>query len=226
MLTFCPQWRRASQPAPLGNKMIPPGHPARRLHGSTMNGQTQLPEGTELDRWSTSRGEGLGTLSERTPVLLVFLRHAGCTFCREALADLARQRVRIEKAGIHIVLVHMSSRERFRQFAGGYKLDDLDHITNPNRDLYRAFGLKRGSLRQLFGLEVWKRGVKAGIQDGHGIGATEGDAMQMPGAFLLHEGKVIRSHRHHLASDRPNYFLFCALPFLDKIERSSDVQTA
>jgi len=191
-----------------------------------MDDQTQLPEGTELDRWSTSRGEGLGALSERTPVLLVFLRHAGCTFCREAMADLARQRRRIEEAGVHIVLVHMSSRERFRQFAGGYQLEDLDHITNPNRDFYRAFGLKRGNLRQLFGLEVWKRGIQAGLRDGHGLGAADGDTTQMPGAFLLHKRAVIRSHRHFLASDRLHYFLFCALPFLDNPDRSPDVQTA
>lgn len=191
-----------------------------------MQDPTPLPEGADLDRWSTSRGESLGALSDRTPVLLVFLRHAGCTFCREAMADLARQRRRIEEAGVRIVLVHMSSRERFRQFAGGYQLDDLDHITNPNRDLYRAFGLKRGNLRQLFGLEVWKRGIEAGVRDGHGIGAADGDTMQMPGAFLLHERKVMRSHRHYMASDRLNYFLFCALPFLDQLEPTSDAHPA
>lgn len=179
-----------------------------------------------MNRWSTSRGEGLGELSQRTPVLLVFLRHAGCTFCREAMADLARQRKRIEEAGVHIVLVHMSSRDKFRKFAERYDVPDLDHVTNPNRDLYRAFGLKRGSLRQLFGWEVWKRGIQAGLGEGHGIGAVQGDSTQMPGTFLIWKGEVLRSHRHFLASDRPNYFLFCALPFLKEPSEGNDVQIA
>ena len=191
-----------------------------------MPDEVQLPQGNELDAWRTCRGEALGELSQRVPVLLVFLRHAGCTFCREAMADLARQRRRIEAAGVHIVLVHMSSRERFRRFAGRYDVADLDHVTNPNRDLYRAFGLKRGSLRQLFGWEVWKRGIQAGLGDGHGIGAVEGDSTQMPGTFLIWKGAVVRSHRHYLASDRPNYFLFCALPFLREPGESIDVQIA
>ncbi|MEP7362342.1 MAG: peroxiredoxin-like family protein [Acidobacteriota bacterium] len=191
-----------------------------------MPGPVQPPEREQLDRWLTSRGETLLALSERTPVLLVFLRHAGCTFCREAMADLARQRKRIEEAGVHIVLVHMSSRERFRKFAERYHVEDLDHITNPHRELYSAFGLKRGSLRQLFGWEVWKRGIQAGVLDGHGIGAVEGDSSQLPGAFLISKGAVIRSHRHYLASDRPNYFVFCALPFLGEHDETGDVQSA
>jgi len=42
-----------------------------------------------LDTAVTQSGERLVELSEMSPVLLVFLRHAGCTFCREALADFA-----------------------------------------------------------------------------------------------------------------------------------------
>jgi peroxiredoxin len=185
----------------------------------------RLPSGEQLERWSTNRGESLLALSERSPVLLVFLRHAGCTFCREAMADLARQRKRIEAAGVQIVVVHMSSSEKFREFAQRYHLEDLAHITNPDRELYRAFGLKHGSLRQLLGWEVWKRGLQAGIRDRHGLGAVEGDSKQMPGAFLLRKGEIVRSHRHYLASDRPNYFLFCALPLMGTQESEADAHT-
>ena len=180
----------------------------------------------DLNRWSTNRGEAVGELSERRPVLLVFLRHAGCPFCREAMADLARQRKRIELAGVHIVLVHMNSRERFRRFAARYGIEGIDHIANPGRELYRAFGLKRGSLRQIFGWEVWKRGIRAVLGDGYGIGLGEGDAWQMSGAFLLHTGSVIRSHEHCLVSDRLNYYLFSALPFSPQRPGSTDVQVA
>jgi peroxiredoxin len=181
------------------------------------------PNGPQLERWTTSRGETLGQLSERSPVLLVFLRHVGCTFCREAMADLAQQRKRIEKAGVHILLVSMSSRERFRKFAALYRMEDIDYITNPDRDLYRAFGLGGGTLWQLFGWEVWKRGIKAGLFDGHGIGIVEGDGWQLPGVFLISKGAIVRSYRHYLASDRPNYFLFCAVPYLSEARGPTDV---
>ena len=53
-------------------------------------GRTVSPE-VELMamRARTQQGSTLLELSKQAPVLLVFLRHTGCTFCREALADLA-----------------------------------------------------------------------------------------------------------------------------------------
>jgi hypothetical protein len=44
-------------------------------------------------------GESLLSLSRRRPQLVVCLRHLGCTFCRESLADLARLRSEIESTG-------------------------------------------------------------------------------------------------------------------------------
>lgn len=40
-------------------------------------------------------------------VLLVFLGHAGCTFRREALTAIARERRAVEERGARIILVHM-----------------------------------------------------------------------------------------------------------------------
>ncbi len=61
-------------------------------------------EGTVRDQ----QGRTVEELSNDQPVLLIFLRHFGCTFCREALADLRVQRSRIEAAGVRIAVVHMS----------------------------------------------------------------------------------------------------------------------
>ena len=41
-----------------------------------------------MDRAITDQGESLLELSQSSPRLVVFLRHAGCIFCRESLADL------------------------------------------------------------------------------------------------------------------------------------------
>lgn len=36
--------------------------------------------------------------------------------------------------------------------------------------------------------------------------------MQVPGAFLLHEGRVLRSHRHEDIAQRPDYAAMALLP--------------
>jgi hypothetical protein len=40
---------------------------------------------------------------------------------------------------------------------------------------------------------------------GHIVGKLQGDGFQMPGAFLIRDGKVIREFRHKTVSDRVEY---------------------
>jgi peroxiredoxin len=150
-------------------------------------------------------GKTLAELSTDKPLLVVFLRHAGCTFCREALVDIAAQRRQIEDSGVGIALVLMSSPERATQFVEQYHLEDVPRFSDPDQKLYEAFELKSGSLGQLFGPQVLWRGLKAAIFEGHGFGWIEGNGFRMPGAFLLHKGEIVRAYRHKTAADRPNY---------------------
>lgn len=160
-----------------------------------------------------ARGSSLLDLSGQSPLLLVFLRHAGCTFCREALADLQRQRADIERAGVRIVLVHMSSEASASTFFGRYGVSDVSRVQDLDRRLYRAFELRRGSFGQLFGPRVILRGFMAGVISGHGIGMLDGDGFQMPGAFLVRDGRVLAGRPHKTAADRPDYSqLACTLP--------------
>ena len=163
------------------------------------------PDRTVLDLARTTDGRSLAEISDRSPTLVVFLRHIGCTFCREAVADLARIKPRLDASGIGVVLIHMSDPELASSFFASAGLPEILHISDPGRDLYRAFELRRGRLSQLFGLRVWIRGLRAGLLDRHGVGRLEGDGFQLPGAFLIHQGRIIRAFRHHAASDRPDY---------------------
>ena len=150
-------------------------------------------------------------LSKDQPVLLVFLRHFGCTFCRETLADLRVQRSRIEAAGVRIALVHMSPDAEAAAFFARYSLDGISRFSDPGRGLYRRFALRRGGWRQLFGLAVWVRGARAIFADGHGLGAPAGDGFQMPGAFLVLNGEIVRAYRHDTAASRPDYCKLAAV---------------
>jgi len=153
----------------------------------------------------TPQGIDLLSLSNTSPVLLIFLRHMGCTFCREALADIAQQRTTIESRGFTIALVHMVSDADAKVYFSKYNLDDLPAFSDHTRSLYQAFELRIGSLAQLFNWRTWLRGISAGIFKGHFAGTLAGNGFQMPGAFIVHNGQIIKAFRHQTAADRPDY---------------------
>jgi hypothetical protein len=156
---------------------------------------------------TSQRGETIVALSESAPLLLLFLRHSGCTFCRQALADVARRREALEAVGIRIALVHMGSEREAAAAFPAYGLGDLPRFSDPRCELYREFGLERGGWSQILGPSVWWRGLVSLIT-GHGIGPPHGDVFQMPGVFLVDHGQVILAFRHQTSADRPDYAAF------------------
>ena len=156
----------------------------------------------------SQKGMMLAELSEEQPVMLVFLRHFGCTFCREALSDLGKSRAKIEDMGFAIALIHMSPATEAESLLKNYGLEGLQHYSDPECEIYRAFGLERGSASQLFGPTVVWRGFKA-IFQGHGVGTLAGDGFRMPGLFFLFRNEVWGSFRHRTAADRPDYLELC-----------------
>ncbi|MEL7163160.1 MAG: peroxiredoxin-like family protein [Bacteroidota bacterium] len=159
-----------------------------------------------VQQMTTVSCKSVRSLSERQPILLVFLRHFGCTFCREALDDLSKRMEEIKSYGSKLVLVHMSDLETAERYFAKYGLRGVDHVSDPTCRYYEAFGLTKGTARQLFGLHSWIRGFQAGVIDGHGVGTKQlGDGFQMPGVFVLQDGRVINQFIHKLAGDRPEY---------------------
>jgi peroxiredoxin len=159
-------------------------------------------------RAKTQYGVSVLEMSSHTPVLMVFLRQIGCTFCREALADLAAHRREIDSQGVQIAIVHMGCGDQVEPFLDHYGLSDLPRISDANQSLYRAFGLRRGSFGQLFGPKVWLRGLTCGRK--YGNGKTLGDSAQMPGAFLVFHGEVLKSYKHQSAADRADFVALVA----------------
>ena len=168
-------------------------------------------ESTLLAEAQTTSGMSLAELSQQQPVLLVFLRHSGCTFCREALADLSAARAKIEKSGTKLAIVHMGTADSFAAFTASYGLSDVPAVSDPQRRLYRGLGLRRGKLAQLVGFSVWWRGTKSFFA-GHYPGALGGDGTQMPGVFLLQNGRVVRRFIHDNAAQRPDYAALSQAP--------------
>lgn len=164
------------------------------------------PELQELAlRVKSNTQETLLAMSRKRPVMLVFLRHLGCTFCRETLNDLAAQRLAIEANGVTPILVHMATEEYADRFFERYGLSDLARVSDTRQTLYRAFGLARGRIMQLFGPKFMYRQLAAGFKKGQWSGPIVGDSFQMPGVYIIYHGHVIRNYIHQSVADRPNY---------------------
>lgn len=140
-----------------------------------------------------------------SPVLVVFLRHLGCVFCRQTLADLRASRPVLESMGVRLALVHMASDRQAELVFRMYGLDNVPRFSDTDRTLYQAMGMRRASMRELMSTELFKRGLEACVRDRHAMGVPRGDPMQMPGAFVLERGFVLASFVHEHPWDRPDY---------------------
>ena len=165
-----------------------------------------------LQQIKTQRDETLWDLSHRKPVLLVFLRHFGCVFCKEALTELGEISAKIKEQYTHLVLVHLADPDTAEAFFTQYDLGDVDYVTDPDGLVYQQFGLLKATLQQMMGLKVWLRTFQQGILQGHGLNShVIGDGFQMPGVFQLYDGEIKESFIHQSIADRPDYLklAFC-----------------
>jgi peroxiredoxin len=156
----------------------------------------------------TSTGDSLLNLAARQPLMLFFLRHTGCPFCRESLARLAQLRRQIEAAGTTLVLVYMSTDSHAGKFLSQFGLADVPAISDPRRSLYRAFGLRRGTPWQVAGPQLWRQGFPLLLRRGQSLSRKGGDLFQLSGLFLVFHGHVIRTFLHQSAGDMPDFLSF------------------
>jgi peroxiredoxin len=153
---------------------------------------------------SLPAGSPLRALAAESPVLVVFLRSFGCTFCREAMADVAAVRDEIRASGAAVAFVHGASDDEAAPWFAKYGLSGITRISDPSLDHYRAFGLGRTGVEALVDPRVWTRGAVCAIS--HGFGGQSAEMMrQLPGVFVLHGDRILAEYRHRSPSDRPDY---------------------
>lgn len=158
---------------------------------------------------TTNKGNSLNDLSDQSPVLVVFLRHFGCVFCKESMYDISKKEEKLKSEGIRVVLVHMSDYDTAEGYFKKFGLKDIEHVSDPDCKYYAAFGLIKGSFSQLFGLKTWIRGfeiaaTKQMLPDNKRIG----DGLQMPGIFLIRHGGIVESFIHNSVADKPDFETF------------------
>lgn len=160
---------------------------------------------TRLEATPVDSQHSLWSASFERPALVVLLRHMGCTYCREAIADLSALRDSLTTAGVRLVLVHQGDDAAGRFYAETSGLTWATWISDRERKLYRAFELKLGTFAQLFGPKVVWRAIGEQALLRHGVGKLEGNGFQMGGAFLVRDGRIVAGEPAKTAADRPNY---------------------
>lgn len=168
------------------------------------NDAAQLEAALAAARTNAESGASVLELSKRGRIMLVFLRHTGCPFCREAMADVQRRRAEIERSA-RVVFVHQAPEDEANAaFFDRAGVGDIPRVSDPERRLYRAMGLTRGSLWAVFGPYIWFRSIQA-MLSGRRLGRLIGDVFQMPGVFIVENGRVVGAYRHKSQADRPDY---------------------
>jgi peroxiredoxin len=139
-------------------------------------------------------------LSE-APTLLVFLRFFGCIFCRETVSDL--RKLSEEREGFpNVLFVSEAGATEARAFVRRY-WPNARVIADPKADLYAAFGVGK-SILKAFSPGVFSARRRA-LDKGHEVGALDGNAFRMPGAFLVRGSEIVWSHHFKHSADQPDF---------------------
>jgi len=155
----------------------------------------------------TESGANLLALAEASPVLLVFLRHFGCPFCRKAISDVADLQHELGYRGVRPVFVHLGTPEIAQKHFDYYGLSGVERVHDSGAAIYQlpAFALSRQHpLWSTLNPVVFWAWVKRALVK-HGIGMIQGDGHQMPGIFFLDGPKIVRRFVHRTIADEPDY---------------------
>ncbi len=96
-----------------------------------------------------------------------------------------------QAAGVAVVVVGMGTPVQTREFIAAEQLP-FPVLSDPRRLAHRAYGVMRGSLRQLaLNPRVWVGGVTA-TAAGHRQSETIGDPTQLSGTFIIDRAGIIR----------------------------------
>jgi len=134
--------------------------------------------------------------------LLVLLRHFGCLFCREMVADLREISSKQAPHG-SILFIYQGTVAEGREFFAEHWPSAHAIADGPLR-FYQAFGIPKISLGQLLTPAVWRKGMKT-LSKGHLPGIPRGHVRQMPGLLLIENEHLVWRHDFEHAGDHPKF---------------------
>ena len=123
----------------------------------------------------------LGELWAERTVVLVFVRHFGCLFCREQIAALRPLGERVRSLGAELVLIGHGTIEQAQAFRDEAR--PLAVFTDPTRQAYCAMNMRRGR-RTVLTVGVLRRAIRA-WRLGFRQSRVAGDPFQQGGVVIV-----------------------------------------
>ena len=168
--------------------------------------EEQVQVGDRFPNLKLESAEGGITLRDRwreRPLIVAFMRHFGCSFCREHLTHLSAADEQIRSLGGSAIAIFQYDGDATASFCSARGIP-FECLGDPRREAYARIGLGKGTLRQLMGWQVIKRGREAYRTGGPTRGAEGGLISLMPGTFVLdRRGTIAFSHYNRNAADNP-----------------------
>lgn len=128
----------------------------------------------------------------REPVALVFLRHLGCLFCREHVAQLAAH------PELNVVFVAMAGSGEVNAFREDYASPHR-FVCDPERVLHAQYGIATARMGQVLSPRVLARSLAAWR---YGVSRPTGDPMSLAATIVLNEsGEVTWTHHSKDVAD-------------------------
>jgi peroxiredoxin len=156
----------------------------------------------ELDLESSGSSVRLSERWAARPLIVSFMRHFGCAFCREQLILLSRAWGEIQAAGGDAVAVFQHDPDATERFCEAREVP-FSCLGDPALQGWDRLALGRGNWRETIALRHANRFVRA-IARGGAPGKSVGDVHLRPGAFVVGmDGRVVYAHYASDASDNP-----------------------
>ena len=129
------------------------------------------------------------------PVLISFMRNAGCPVCNFQVHQLLEQADSLKARNIAVVLVYQSSGQNLLAYLSGQPLP-FTFIADPENELYARYGIEQGMGKMMKGLF---KGAIGKMQKGKKLFNApvkqDGKSATIGADFLLDgQGKVIKVH--------------------------------
>jgi peroxiredoxin len=164
-----------------------------------------LQEGDRFPDLTLETSGGTVRLSERwaeRPLIVAFMRHFGCAFCREQLILLTRSWNEIQAAGGDAVAIFQYGAEATERFCNARGVP-FACLGDPALVAYDRVALGRWRMREVLGLRTlrgWRRTAKVGAY----VGIPNGDVGLRPATFVVaRDGRVAYAHYNGDLTDNP-----------------------
>ncbi len=127
-------------------------------------------------------------------LMLLFLRHFGCMFCRQQVTRFRDRYDEIRSLGFDLLAIGNGTPARAASFRLEFELP-FRVLGDRARFAYGAYGVELAPVTDFFKPALYVAGVRA-LAAGHLPGRPQGDTAQLPGAFVIDRAGIVRFARY------------------------------